>query len=65
MIERKQKVLLKGDDGRLLCSVLCPKMVSPDGKFIRLGEFYSDEVSGYYQLDEVMDSVVSVLQEWP
>ena len=64
MLERKKRVLLANDGGRPLCAVLDPKMVSPDGKFIRLGEFYSDEVSGYYPLDEICGSVVSVLQEF-
>jgi hypothetical protein len=64
LLERKKKVLLANDDGNPLCAVLDPKMISPDGKYIRLGEFYSDEVSGYYPLNEIYGAVVSVLQEF-
>ena len=64
LLNRKKKVLLANDDGRPLCAVLDPGMISPDGKFIKLGQFFSDEVSGYYPLDEVCDSIVSVLQEF-
>ena len=64
VLERKKKVLLANDDGRPLCAVLDPRMISPDGKFIRLGQFFSDEVSGYYPLEVVCNSVVSVLQEF-
>ena len=62
-LARKRKVLIN-DKGRTLCVVLDPGMVSIDGKFIRLGQFFSDEVTGYYPVDDVLGSVVSVLKEF-
>jgi len=63
LLERKQRVLLSGEN-RPLRVVLDPEQVTPCGEYIRLGQFFSDEVDGYYPLQEVLDRKLTVLKEF-
>lgn len=64
LTSKRRTVLLGGIDTRLYSAVICPSKLSKDGKYIRLGSFYSDEVRGWYSLDEIASNIVSVINEF-
>lgn len=62
-LKGKTQVILAMNN-RLYSAILCPSQLSPDKRNIRLGEFASDEIEGWYRLSEVIDAVDCVLKEF-
>jgi len=58
---KKRQVLVKSGD-EVKSVILCPTNVTPDGKYIRVGTFWSDEIEGYYELSELEDNILAIVK---
>ena len=63
MLKAKKRLLvLKHDNGSLNQAIFCPTKVL--GNIVKLGDFYPDEIKGWFYINDVADSVVSVVREF-
>lgn len=47
--------------GHLVSAVLCSQCLSPSRNFIKLGDYYSDQLHGWHPVDEI--AIVEVIKK--
>ena len=66
LLAKKRQLLLKDEDGKVASVIVDPDKSerSKDGKYIYVGDYYSDETRGWYDIEAIAKSVVSVVKEF-
>lgn len=65
MLSKKRLILLKTDDGSFLSMVIEPKRLSPDGLYLRVGGYFSDQIKDMWlSVQDIVDGYASTLKEF-
>lgn len=65
-LKAKKRLILIFDDERALyiSALFDPKNISDDQRFVRFGSHLTDQITGYYNINEIANCVVSILKEF-
>ncbi len=62
---KKRSILLFSKPNQSYFKVIFdPKNITNCGNFISFGQYYGDQLTGFYNINQVCDCVVSILKEF-